>query len=141
MYNEITNFQMEVFENVVFTVPDYETTFMFLNSLLMSYPAVNREFPVTVLASLLSGYPRHIVANIVADVMTNARVLTLRNIHLNVKEFDSVMANYPIYKPGELCDLYHNWCRKYTSMGIKRTLQMAEKLKKFKNLPKRKPLK
>lgn len=129
---------MKVFENVVFTVPDYNSMFMFLNNLLMSYPAVDREFPVTVLATLLAGYPRHLVADIVADVMTNTRVLTLRNIHLNVKEFDSVMANYPVHKPDELCNQYHNWYKKYTSMGVKRTLQINEQLEKYKNLPKKK---
>lgn len=114
---------------------------MFLSSLLMSYPAVDREFPVTVLATLLAGYPRHIVADIVAVIMTNERVLTLRNICLNVKEFESVMKNYPVHKPGELCNQYHNWYMKSTSMGVERTLKMIEKLEKYKSKPKNKKLK
>lgn len=132
------DFQAKAFETIVFTVPDYNTIFMLLNRLLMSYPAVNREFPVTVLATLLAGYPRYMVTDIVADIMTNERVLTLRNIPLNVKEFDSVMNNYPVHKADELCNQYHNWYKKSTSLGAKKALQMIEQMDKYKSQGKKK---
>lgn len=124
----LNHFQSNVFHTIVFTVPDYNTIFMFLYNLLMSYPAVSRSFPVTRIATELASYPRQVVADIVTEVMTSERVLALSNRPLDHTEFFSVIAKY--LKPKrKLIDLYHEWFINYVPLGIKRKLKI-EKMKK-----------
>lgn len=115
------DFQTNVFETIVFTVSDYNTIFMFLNNSLMSYPAVSREFPVTSLTTMLASYPRQVVFDILAEVMTKERVLKLRNIPLDPTEFVPVMMKYPNMKPTELRDRYYNWYRQCATLRIQKS--------------------
>lgn len=135
--------QTKVFKTVVFTVPDYNTIFVFLNGLLMSYPAVDREFPVTPLATMLVGYSRHEVASIVSDVMTQDRVLQLRISPLSPLEFVPSMMKYPKNGPA-VCQRYYGWYNKYTPMGILKGLKMIEQSearKKVKKKPRKNQIK
>lgn len=91
----------------------------------MSYPAVDREFPVTPLATMLAGYPRHEVAAMVAEVMTQERVLELRIKPLNPFEFIPVMMKYQKKGP-TLCDRYYNWYNKYVPLGVLKGQKMTE---------------
>lgn len=91
----------------------------------MSYPAINRSFPVTSLATVLASYPRHVVASIVAEVMTTERVLTLRHKPLDPMEFIPVMVKYPKPNP-ELCEQYHGWYRENVPLGVKRNKKLIE---------------
>lgn len=116
-----------MFKTVVFTVPDYNTIFMFINDLLMSYPAVSRTFPVTLLATMLVSYPRHIVGEIITKVLTQERLLVLRNKPLKPVEFVSVMITYSKMAPSELCDRYHDWYSKNTFLGRKKKTSMEKK--------------
>lgn len=93
----------------------------------MSYQAVERDFPVTSLTAMLADYPRQVVADIVAEVMTEDRVLLLRFTPLDPREFVPVMMKYPKIPGARLCDRYHNWYNQNVPMGIKKGLKMLEK--------------
>ncbi|XP_025193072.1 dynein regulatory complex protein 11-like, partial [Melanaphis sacchari] len=116
-----------IFETIVFTVPDDCTTFLFLNDLLMSYPVVSRTFPVTPLATMLAGYSRQMIADIVAKVMTTERVLTLRKHPLDPAEFVPVILEYPKQNPQQF-EQYYKWYNKYVSIGVSKVLEMETKL-------------
>lgn len=120
-------------------MPDYNTIFLFLNELLMSYPAVDREFPVTPLATMLVGYSRHEVDSIVTEVMTQDRVLELRINPLSPLEFIPAIMKYPKKGP-VMCDRYYNWYNKYMPMGILKGIKMIEQAeaRKKKKKPKKK---
>ncbi|KAL4090726.1 hypothetical protein QTP88_025507 [Uroleucon formosanum] len=117
----------KIFETIVFTVPDDCTIFLFLNDLLMSYPVVNRRFPVTPLAIMLAGYSRQMISDIVAEVMTTERVLTIRQYPLNPLEFVPVMLKYPKQNPQQF-ELYKKWYDKYVPIGARKVLEMEAKL-------------
>ncbi|XP_060876495.1 dynein regulatory complex protein 11-like isoform X1 [Metopolophium dirhodum] len=117
----------KIFETIVFTVPDDCTIFLFLNDLLMSYPVVSRRFPVTPLTKMLAGYSKQMIADIVAEVMTTERLLTIRQYPLNPVEFVPVMFKYPKQNPQQF-ELYKKWYDKYVSMGIRKVLEMEAKL-------------
>lgn len=85
---------------------------------------VREEIPVTELTTMMFGYPRQIIADIVAKVMTPERVSILGNNRLDPKEFIPVMINYP--KDTNLCDKYHNWYKKCVPIDIKKKLEMEE---------------
>ncbi|CAH1738693.1 unnamed protein product [Aphis gossypii] len=115
-----------VFETIVFTVPDDCTIFLFLNDLLMSYPVVSRTFPVTPLATMLAGYSRQMIADIVAEVMTTERVLTLRQDPLDPVEFVPVILKYPKQNPQQF-EQYYKWYNKYVPIGVSKMLEMETK--------------
>lgn len=116
-----------MFKTVVFTVSDYNTIFMFINDLLMNYSAVSRTFPVTLLATMLASYSRHIIGEIITKVLTQERLLMLRNKPLKPVEFVSVMATYSKMAPPELCDQYYDWYSKNTSLGRKKKTSIEKK--------------
>lgn len=121
----MSNFQNSVFQAIVFTGPEYKSVFTFLNNLLMSYPAISRSFPVTPLATLLVDYPRQVIVDIVAEIMTAERVLSLRYNPLELTEFLPVMKQKPIQE-AELRDRYHNWYTKSAPLGIRKKLKIME---------------
>ncbi|XP_060849798.1 uncharacterized protein LOC132928881, partial [Rhopalosiphum padi] len=112
-----------IFETIVFTVPDTCTIFIFLNELLMSYPVVSRTFPVTPLATMLAGYSRQMIADIVAEVMTTERVLTLRQHPLDPTEFVPIILKYPKQNPQQF-EEYYKWYNKYVPIGVRKVLEM-----------------
>jgi len=93
----------------------------------MSYPVVSRRFPVTPLAKMLAGYSKQMIADIVAEVMTTERVLTIRQYPLNPVEFVPVMLKYPKQNPRQF-ELYKKWYDKYVSIGNRKVLEMEAKL-------------
>lgn len=95
----------------------------------MSYSVVREEIPIAELTTLMFGYPRQIIADIVAKVMTTERVLTLGNNPLDHNEFIPVIKDYP--KEPNLSDKYHNWYRKCVPMGIRKTLKTEVKIKEM----------
>ncbi|XP_050433854.1 dynein regulatory complex protein 11-like [Adelges cooleyi] len=128
---------VSAFNQILFTVADYGTTFMHLLGLLMSYPAVSRDFPVTALATLMMGYPLDTIADMVAQVLTTERVLTLKHSPLDAKEFLSVMLNNPKEVP-PLADLYHNWYRSNVPLAIRRSLKLTAEAQAHKDKKKKK---
>lgn len=118
------DFQTNAYQAIVFTVPDYNTVFTFVNSLLMSYPWVSRDFSVTPLAAMLVNCPRHVIADIVAEVMTAARMMTLRHRPLEYTEFIPAVLKIP--KQLALRDRYHNWYGEYVPLGVKKRLKIEE---------------
>lgn len=119
--------QSKIFETIVFTVPDDNTIFLFLNDLLMSYPVVSRRFPVTPLANMLAGYSKQMIADIVAEVMTTERVLTIRQYPLDPLEFVPVILKYPKQNPQQF-ELYKKWYDKFVSIGVRKKLAMQTKI-------------
>jgi len=93
----------------------------------MSYPVVSRRFPVTPLAKMLAGYSKQMIADIVAEVMTTERVLTIRQYPLDPVEFVPVMLKYPRQNPQQF-ELYKQWYDKFVSMGIRKRLEVNTKL-------------
>lgn len=93
----------------------------------MSYSAVKRDFPVTLLATMLADFSRQVVADIVAELMTEERVQLLRYTPLDPREFVPVMMKYSKLPGTRLFDRYHNWYKQYVPMGINKRLKMLEK--------------
>lgn len=122
----------------MFTVPDYNTVFALLHESLMQYRTVKRTFPVTPLANILADYPRQAIVDIVAAVMNNERVYTLRHKPLEPEEFIPVMCGYAKMSPKgpTLIDKYYDWYRKFVPLGIKRIQKMDRLQEMKKNLKK-----
>jgi len=92
----------------------------------MSYPVVSRTFPVTPLATMFAGYSMQMIADIVAEVMTTERVLTLRQHPLDPVEFVPVILKYPKQNPQQF-EQYYKWYNKYVPIGVSKVLEMETK--------------
>lgn len=76
---------------------------------------------------MLAGYSRQMISDIVAEVMTTERVLTIRQYPLNPLEFVPVMLKYPKQNPQQF-ELYKKWYDKYVPIGARKVLEMEAKL-------------
>jgi len=76
---------------------------------------------------MLAGYSKQMIADIVAEVMTTERVLTIRQYPLDPVEFVPAILKYPKQNPQQF-GLYKKWYDKYVSMGMRKALEMETKL-------------
>lgn len=107
----------------MFTAPDYNTIYMFIADLMKSFSTgVDEEIPISLMTSIMYGYPLQIIVEILTKTMTAERMEMLGDNPLDPKEFIPAMVGY--IKSRDLCEEYHGWYRKNVPIGVKKALAM-----------------